>query len=104
MGSAQEGYASVKRAGWDPPARSALATRTVLSTASAKTGSVSAVLDGKGTTAPSMAAQVSVMEMAGALLIRMDGTVFVKWAGVAQDVTLSWKWCVEITWTMMEMA
>lgn len=54
MVSAQEGYASVKRAGWDPPARSALATRTVLSTASAKTGSVSAVLDGKGTTAPSV--------------------------------------------------
>lgn len=54
MGSAQEGYASVKRAGWDPPARSALATRTVLSTASAKMGSVSAALDGKGTTAPSV--------------------------------------------------
>jgi len=50
-----------------------------------------------------MAAQVSVMEMGGALLIRMDGTVFVRWAGVAQDVTLSWKWCVEITWTMMEV-
>lgn len=33
----------------------------------------------------------------------MDGTVFVKWAGAAQDVTLSWKWCVEITWTMTEV-
>lgn len=54
MGSAQEGYASVKRAGWDPPARSVPATHTVLSMASAKTGSVSAALDGKGTTAPSV--------------------------------------------------
>lgn len=50
-----------------------------------------------------MVAQVSVMEMEGALLIRMAGTVFVKWAGVAQDVTLLWKWCVQITWTMMEV-
>lgn len=50
-----------------------------------------------------MVAQVSVTEMGGALLIRMGGTVFVKWAGVAQDVTLSWKWCVQITWTMMEV-
>lgn len=43
------------------------------------------------------------MEMAGVLLTRTGGTVFVKWAGAAQDVTLSWKWCVGITWTMMEV-
>jgi len=48
----QEGSASVRRAGWDPPVRSAPATPTALSTDSAKTGSVSAALDGKGTTAP----------------------------------------------------
>jgi len=50
-----------------------------------------------------MAAQVSVMEMAGVLLIRMDGTVFVKWDGAARDATLSWKWRVGITWTMTEV-
>lgn len=101
---APEGYASVKRAGWGPPVKNGPAIPTVLSTGSARTGSVSAAPDGKGTTAPLMVAQVSVMEMGGALLIRMGGTVFVKWAGVARDVTLSWKWCVQITWTMMEMA
>lgn len=50
--SAPEGYASVKRAGWDPPVKNGRATPTVLSTGSARMGSVSAALDGKGTTAP----------------------------------------------------
>lgn len=48
----REGSASVRRAGWDPPVRSAPAIPTALSTDSAKMGSVSAALDGKGTTAP----------------------------------------------------
>lgn len=52
MASVQEGYASAKRAGWDQPVKNVPATRTVRSTASARTGSVSAALDGKGTTAP----------------------------------------------------
>lgn len=48
----QEESASVRRAGWDPPVRSAPAIPTALSTGSAKMGSVSAAPDGKGTTAP----------------------------------------------------
>ena len=52
MVSVQEGYASVKRAGWDQPVKNVPATLTVLNTASARMGSVSAALDGKGTTAP----------------------------------------------------
>lgn len=50
--SVPEGYASVKRAGWDQPVKNVPATLTVLNTASARTGSVSAAPDGKGTTAP----------------------------------------------------
>lgn len=50
-----------------------------------------------------MVAQVCVMETEDALWIRMDGTVSAKWAGVAQDVMLSWKWCVAITWITMEV-
>lgn len=52
MESVREGYASVKRAGWDQPAKSVPATLTALNTASARTASASAALDGKGTTAP----------------------------------------------------
>lgn len=54
--SVPEGCASAKRAGWDPPAKNGPATRTVRSTASARTASVSAALAGKGTTAPSVRA------------------------------------------------
>lgn len=48
----REESANVRRAGWDPPVRSAPAIPTALSTGSAKMGSVSAAPDGKGTTAP----------------------------------------------------
>lgn len=50
--SVREAYASVKRVGWDRPVKNVPATPTVLNTASARMGSVSAALDGKGTTAP----------------------------------------------------
>lgn len=50
--SVPEGCASAKRAGWDPPAKNGPATRTARSTASARTGGVSAAPAGKGTTAP----------------------------------------------------
>lgn len=50
--SVQEGYASVKRAGLDQPVKNVPATLTVQNTASARMGSASAALGGKGTTAP----------------------------------------------------
>lgn len=51
-----------------------------------------------------MAVQGSVLEMGDVLWIKMDGTVCVRWGGVGQDAMLSWKCCVEITWTMMEVS
>lgn len=50
-----------------------------------------------------MDAQVFVMVMEDAPLIRMDGTVYAKLAGVEQAATLSWKWLVLMAWIMMVM-
>lgn len=103
MESVQGEFASVKKVGLDQRVKNAPVTLTVLSMASAKMENVSAALDGRATTAQLMAARGSALEMGDVPWIKMVGTVCVRWVGVGQAATLSWKCFVEITWTMMEM-
>ncbi|KAG8509978.1 hypothetical protein J0S82_010667, partial [Galemys pyrenaicus] len=100
--SAQEEFASVKKAGWGPHVKNAPVTLTALSTASAKMENANAAQDGRVITAQLMAAQDSALEMGDVPWIKMVGTVCVRWVGVEQAAMLSWKCFVEIIWTMME--